>query len=232
MGYRVDGDGVVGAATGTNARTGNAPTVAGKRSTDSRCDAFPGGCCRSPRASASCTRRSAIRSRRAGRRAAAARRSSAVYLFCGRASRVWPRPLRRKEARTCAAVRRSRLLGAVAQKGCRWGRGHGARNRLTIDPAAGRNSCRGMTRSRRPGALSAGVPEPGTRLTVQASLGWSTYRLSNTMAPNGQQTEVQRGSGSGGQVAWMRQNPCKLAEGVGFEPTNDLRRCRFSRPVR
>ena len=26
--------------------------------------------------------------------------------------------------------------------------------------------------------------------------------------------------------------PRELAEGVGFEPTNDLRRCRFSRPVR
>jgi hypothetical protein len=43
MGYRVDIGGVVGAATGTNARAGNTPTIAGKRSTDSRCNAFPGG---------------------------------------------------------------------------------------------------------------------------------------------------------------------------------------------
>jgi len=43
MGYRVDVDGVVGAATVTNVRAGNTPTVADKRSTDSRCDAFPGG---------------------------------------------------------------------------------------------------------------------------------------------------------------------------------------------
>src|SRR5450759_3764932 len=32
-----------------------------------------------------------------------------------------PRPIRLKDARTCAAVRRGRLLGAAAQKGCRWG---------------------------------------------------------------------------------------------------------------
>jgi len=44
MGYRVDVDGVVGAVTVTKASAGNnTPTVAGKRSTDSRCDAFPGG---------------------------------------------------------------------------------------------------------------------------------------------------------------------------------------------
>jgi hypothetical protein len=43
MGYRVDVDGVVGAARGKNARAGTTPTVADKRSTDSRCDAFPGG---------------------------------------------------------------------------------------------------------------------------------------------------------------------------------------------
>jgi hypothetical protein len=43
MGYRVGVDGVVGAVTVTNARSGNTLTVTGKRSTDSRCDAFPGG---------------------------------------------------------------------------------------------------------------------------------------------------------------------------------------------
>jgi len=69
----------------TNARADDAPTVAGKRSTDSRCAAPPGDC-RSPRSAAWCRWRSAIRSRRAGRRAAAARRSSAAYLFCGRAT--------------------------------------------------------------------------------------------------------------------------------------------------
>jgi len=43
MGYRVDVDGLMKAARGTNASADNALTVAGKRSTDSRCDAFPGG---------------------------------------------------------------------------------------------------------------------------------------------------------------------------------------------
>jgi hypothetical protein len=48
------------------------------------------------------------------------------------------------------------------------------------------------------------------------------------MATNG----AQAGSYGLRSAASTPQNPCKMAEGVGFEPTNDLRRCRFSRPVR
>ena len=60
----------------------------------------------------------------------------------------------------------------------------------------------------------------------------SRHQSRNGMSPNRRQSgEEGRALGSA-KAPQTLQSPCKMAEGVGFEPTNDLRRCRFSRPVR
>jgi hypothetical protein len=58
---------------------------------------------------------------------------------------------------------RAQRCAVRAGKGSRWGRGQGAYSRLTIDPGAGRISCRGIRRSRRPGATGADVPKTGNQ---------------------------------------------------------------------
>ncbi len=58
----------------------------------------------------------------------------------------------------------------------------------------------------------------------------SLYRMEGTRAMG---FEACHELGAGGEKPiGARGSASMLAEGVGFEPTNDSRRCRFSRPVR